>query len=121
MTRTYSHNEGISAVAEKFTRTLKKKIYKYMTSISKKFYVEKLDDIVNKCNNIYYRKIRMKSIHAKSSMHIDFNKENNNQSPKFKVGDNVRISKYKNIFVKGYFPNWSEKVFVIEKVTNTVS
>ena len=73
MTRKYSHNEGISAVAERFTRTLKKKIDKYMTSISKKNYIEKLDDRVNKCNNIYYRKIKMKSIHAKSSMHIDFN------------------------------------------------
>ena len=53
-------------------------------------------------------------------MYIDFNKENNTESPKFKIGDNVRISKYKNIFAKGYIPNWSEEAFVIKKVKNTV-
>ena len=51
---------------------------------------------------------------VKSSMYIDFNKENNQESPKFKIGDNVRLSKYKNIFTKGYVPNWSDKVFVIK-------
>ena len=45
----------------------------------------------------------------------------NDKDPKFKVGDHVRISKYKNIFTKGYTPNWSEKVFVIKKVKNTVT
>ena len=49
-------------------------------------------------------------------MYIDFNKENNKEGPKFKVGDHVRISKYKNIFPKGYVPNWSEEVFLINKV-----
>ena len=53
--------------------------------------------------------------------HIDFKKEVNDKDPKFKVGDHVRISKYKNIFAEGYIPNWSEKVFVIKKVKNTVS
>ena len=54
-------------------------------------------------------------------MYIDFNKGNNKEDPKFKVGDNVRISKYKNIFVKGFVPNWTEEVIVIKKVKNTVS
>ena len=57
----------------------------------------------------------MKPADEKSSMYFDFNKENNKESPKFKIGDNVRISKYKNIFTKGTVPNWSEKVFVIKK------
>ena len=60
----------------------------------------------------------MKSANVKSSTYINFNKENNNEGPKFKVGDNVGISKYKNIFTKGYLPNWSEEFFVIKKVKN---
>ena len=62
----------------------------------------------------------MKPIDVGPSINIDFNKENNKEGAKFKVGDNVRISKYKHIFVKGYIPNWSEEVFVIKKVENTV-
>ena len=60
----------------------------------------------------------MKSANVKSSTYINFNKENNNEGTKFKVGDNVGISKYKNIFTKGYVPNWSEECFVIKKVKN---
>ena len=60
----------------------------------------------------------MKSANVKSSTYINFNKENNNEGTKFKVGDNVGISKYKNIFTKGYLPNWSEEFFVIKKVKN---
>ena len=62
----------------------------------------------------------MKPVDVKPIIYIDFNKENNKEVPKFKVRDNVRISKYKNIFAKGYVPNWSEEVFVIKKVKNTV-
>ena len=87
-----THNEGKSVVAERFIKTLKSKIYKYMTSISK---------------NVY-------------NTYINTSKEINNKDPKFKVGDHVRISKYKNIFAKGYMPNWSEEVFIIKKVKNTV-
>ena len=65
------HNEGKSVVAERFIRTLKNKIYKYLTSISKNVYIEKLDDIVNKYNNTYLRAIKMKSVDAKSSTYID--------------------------------------------------
>ena len=57
-------------------------------------YINKLDDIVNKCNNTYHRTIKMKPVDVKPSMYIDFNKENNKEGPKFKVGDHVRISKY---------------------------
>ena len=115
-----AHNEGKSVVAERFIRTLKNKIYKYMTSMSKSVYIDKLDDIVNKHNNTYHRVNKRKKVNVKSSTNIDFNKENNKESPKFKIGDNVRISKYKNIFAKGYILNWTEEVFVIKKVKNTV-
>ena len=107
-------------LAERFIRTLKTKICKYMTSISKNVYIDKLNDIVNEYNNTYHRTIKMKPVDVKDNTYIDSNKEVNDKDPKFKVGDHVRISKYKNIFAKGYTPNWSEEVFVIKKVKNTV-
>ena len=114
------HNEGKSVVVERFIRTLKSKIYKYTTSISKNLYIDKLDDIVDKYNNTYHTTIKMKPIDVKDNTYINADKEINYKDPKFKVGDRVRISKYKNIFTKGYAPNWSEEVFVIKKVKNTV-
>ena len=83
-------------------------------------YIDRLNNLVNKYNNTYHRTIKMKPVDVKSSMYINFDKENNKESPKFKVGDNVRISKYKNIFTKGYVPNRSEEVFVIRKIKNTI-
>ena len=115
-----THNEGKSVVAERFIRTIKNKIYKYMTSISKNFYIDELDDIVHKYNNKKDRTIKMKPTDVKENIYIDFDKEVNNNDPKFKVGDHVRISKYKNIFAKDYTPNWSEEIFVIKKIKNTV-
>ena len=115
-----THNEGKSVVAERFIRTLKIKIYKYMTSISKNVYINKLDDIADEYNNTYHTTIKMKPIDVKDNTYINISKEINNKDPKFKVGDRVRISKYKNIFAKGYMPNWSEEVFIIKKVKNTV-
>ena len=114
------HNEGKPVVAERFIRTLKSKIYKYMTSISKNVYINKLDDIVDGCNNTYHTTIKMKPIDVKDNTYISTDKEINNRGPKFKVGDHVRISKYKNIFSKGYTSNWSEEVFVIKKIKNTL-
>ena len=114
------HNEGKSVAAERFIRTLNTKIYKYMTSIPKNVYIDKLDDVVNEYNDTYHRTIKMKPVDVKDNACIDFKKEVNDKDPKFKVGDHVRISKYKNIFAKGYTPNWSEEVFVIKKVKNTV-
>ena len=115
-----THNEGKSVVVERFIRTLKGIIYKYMTSISKNVYIDKLDDIVDEYNNTYHTTIKMKPIDVKDDTYINTDKEINNKDPKFKVGDHVRISKYKNIFAKGYMPNWSEEVFIIKKVKNTV-
>ena len=114
------NNEGKSVVAERFIRTLKSKIYKYKTSISKNVYIDKLDDIVDEYNNTYHTTIKMKPIDVKDNTYINTDKETNDKGPKFKVDDRVRISKYKNIFAKGYTPNWSEEIFVIKKAKNTV-
>ena len=114
------YNEGKSVVVERFIRTLKNKIYKYMAAISKNVYIDKLDDIVNEYNNTYHRTIKMKPVDVKDNTYVDIEKEVNNKDPNFKTGDHVRISKYKNIFVKGYMTNWSEEIFAISKIKNIV-
>ena len=91
-----------------------------MTSISKNVYIDKIDDIVNEYNNIHHRTIKMKPVDVKDNTYINIDKKVNDKDPKFKAGDHVRISKYKNIFVNGYTPNWSEEIFVIKEIKNTV-
>ena len=115
-----THNTGKSIVTESFIRTLKNKMYKYMTPISKSMYIDKLNDIAIKYNNIYYSTIKMNPVDVRSGTYIDFDEKNNKEDPKFKVGDHVRISKYKSISTKGYVLNWSVEVFVMRKVRNTV-
>ena len=105
----YATNNEV--IAERFIRTLKNKIYKYMNEMH-----DEVDDIVNKYNNTYHSTIKVKPVDVKSKTYIDSSKEINNNDPKFKIGDIVRISKYKNIFAKGYTPNWCEEIFVIKKV-----
>ena len=105
---------------KRFIRTLKNKTYKHMTAISKNVYVDVFDDIVNKYNDTVHRTIKMKSIDVTDDSFAEYIEQSNKEDPKFKVGDHVRISKYKNIFAKGYAPNWSEEVFVINKINNTV-
>ena len=80
--------------------------------------IDKLDNIVNEYNNTYHRTIKMKPIDVKNNRYIKIGKEVNDKDPKFKVGDHVR--KYKNIFAKGYTPNWTEEIFVIREIKNTV-
>ena len=98
-----------------------------MTSLSKNVYIDKLDDIVKyqskyneKHNNKYHSTIKMKPIDVKSNTYIDSSNDINDKNPKFKIGDKVRISKYKNVFAKGYTANMSEQVFKIKKVKNAV-
>ena len=110
-----THNERKPASAERFIRTLKNKFYKHITAVSKNVYFDVLDDIVDKFNNTYHRNIKMKPIDVKSGSFAEYNEESNEKDPKFKVADHVRISKYKNIFTKGYAPNWSEEVFDVKK------
>ena len=100
-----THNKRKVIVAGRFIRTLINESYKYMISIPKYVYIDKLDDMVNKYKNTYHSTIKMKLVNVNSSTYTDFNKENNKEDLKFEVGDYVRISKYKNIFVKGYIPN----------------
>ena len=91
-----------------------------MTSVSKNVHIDKLDDIFNKYNNIYDSTTKMKPVDVKSSTYFNCNKKIIEKNPKFKIIDIVRITKYKNIFAKDYPPNWSEEVFLIEEVKNTV-
>ena len=91
-----------------------------MTDISKNVYYDALDDIVNKYNNTVHRTIKMKHIDVTNHSFAEYNEESNKKDPKFKVGDHVRIFKYKNIFAKGYTPNCSEEIFIISKINNTV-
>ena len=93
-----THNAGKSVVTERSIRTSKTKIDKYMFSISKNMYVDMLSDIVNKYNNTYQSTIKMILVDVRSSTYIDFDKKNNKKDPKFKFGDHVRTSEYKNIF-----------------------
>ena len=108
-----THNKGKFVVAEKFVKTLENKTYKYMTVISKKVYIDKLvendnDTVENAIIHIiktYFKYIL--SLDVKTNTYIDFDVEANDEYPKFKVYDHVRISKY-------------QKKFFIKKVINTV-
>ena len=91
-----------------------------MTSVPKNVYINKLDDIVGEYNNTYYRTIKMKLADTKNNTYIDLKKEVNDKDTKFWVGDQVRISRYKNIFAKGYTPDWSVEIIVVSKIKNTV-
>ena len=95
-----TYNEGKSIDAQKFIRTLKNKIYKYMTSISQNVYFDKLDNILNEYNNTYHESIKIKSIDVKSRTCFNFGAENNYKDPKFDVSDYLRISKYINFLEK---------------------
>ena len=86
-----------------------------MTSISKNVYIDKLDNILKKYNNTYHTSMKMKPVDVKDNTYIGFKKEVNDKNHKFRVGDHVITSKYKNIFAKGYMPNWSEEIFIIKK------
>ena len=99
---------------------MKSKIFKHMTAISKNVYFDVLDSIVDKYSNTVHRTIKMKPIDVTSDSYAEYNEDSNEKDPKFKVGDHVRISKYKNIFAKGYLQNWPKEVFVVSKINNTV-
>ena len=123
-----TYNEGKSVAAERFIRTLKSKLYKHITATSKNVYYDVLDDIVNKYNNTKHSTIKMKphsTIKMKPIDVRDNNKrvyvdEHNEKGSRFKVGDRVRISKFKNMFAKGYTPNLSKEIFIVDKINDTV-
>ena len=111
-----TYNERKSAVAERFIRTIKNKIFKHMTAVSKNVYFDVLKDIVNKYINAIHRTIKMKPIDITSDSYAEYTENSNVTKPKFKVGDHVRILKYKNSFAKRYTKNWSEEVLLLDKV-----
>ena len=111
-----THNEGKYVVAERFITILKNKIDKYMTAVSKNVYIDKLDDLVNEYNNTYHRTIKVRPIELKDNAYIDSIKEGSDKDAKFKVGYHVRVSKYKNIFPKGYTPIGLKKFLWLKKL-----
>ena len=115
-----TYNEDKSVVAERFIRTLKNKLYKHMTAVSKNVYYDVLDDIVKKYNNTWHSTIKMKPRDVKDNNITKYVENFNKKDPKFNIGDRVRISKYKNIFAKRYTPNWSKEVFIVNKIKDTV-
>ena len=115
-----TYNEGKSVAAERLIRTLKNKLYKHMTTTGKNVYDDVLDDAVNKYNNSKHSTIKMKPIDVKNNKRVYID-EHNEKDSRFKVGDRVRISKFKNIFAKGYTPNWSKEIFIVDKINDTVS
>ena len=114
-----TYNEGKSVVAERFIRTLKNKLYKHMAATGKNVYYDVLDDVVNKYNNTKHSTIKMKPIDVKDNKRV-YVDEHNEKDSRFKVGDRVRISKFKNMFAKGYTPNWSKEIFIVDKIYDTV-
>ena len=114
------YNEGKSVVAERFIRTLKNKLYKHMTATGKNVYYDVLDDVVSKYNNTKHSTIKMKPIDVGNNNKRVYIDEHNEKRSRFKVGDRVRISKFKNIFAKGYTPNWSREIFIVNKINDTV-
>ena len=115
-----TYNEGKSVVAERFIRTLKNKLYKHMTATGKNVYYDVLDDIVNEYNNTKHNTIKMKPKDVGKNNKRVYIDEHNEKDSRFKVGDRVRISKFKNIFAKGYTPNWSREIFIVNKINDTV-
>ena len=115
-----TYNEGKSVLAERFIRILKNKIYKHTTANSKNIYFDILDDIVDKYNHTYHKTIKMKPVEVGYNSFAEYNEESNEKDPKFKVGYHVQMSKFKNVFAKGYTPNWSEEIFIVKNIKNTV-
>ena len=106
-----TYNGGKSVVAERFIRTLKRKLYKHMTAIGKNVYYDVLDDVVNKYNNTKHSAIKMKPIDIRdnNNKRVYINEHNEKRS-RFKVGDKVRISKFT--------PNWSKEIFIVDKIND---
>ena len=90
-----------------------------MKAVGKNVYYDVLDDVVYKYNNTKHSTIKMKPIDVGNNKRVYIDEHNEKRS-RFKVGDRVKISKFKNIFAKGYTPNWSSEIFIADKVNDTV-
>ena len=82
--------------------------------------MNKLDEIIDKCNKVHHRTIKVKFTDVLPGTYIDYGINHCDKYPKFKVGDHARISKYINTFAKDYAQNWLEEVFVIKEIKNSV-
>ena len=111
-------NVGESVVAGRFVRDLESKIFNHMTAISESVYFHVLDD-VEKYNNSS-QNYENKTNYVTSDYYAEYNENYNEKDPKLKVGDHVIISTYKNNFAKEYTENWSEEIFVVSKIKNSV-
>ena len=115
-----TYNEGKSVVAERFIRTLKNKLYKHMTATGRKLYYDVLEDVVNKYSNTKHNPIKIKPIDVGDNNKRAYIAQHDEKDSKCKVGNRVRISKFKNIFAKGNAPNWSSEIFIVDKVNDTL-
>ena len=125
-----TQNEEKSCVIERFNRTFKEKIFKYFTAYDTNKYYDVLDQIVNEYNNTFHNTIKMSP--QEGSKKVNQNKIfervfqdstapcKKSSSAKFKIGDRVRITKYKGKFEKGYTTNFTREIFVIDKILNTI-
>ena len=111
-----TYNEGKSVVAERFIRTLKNKIFKHMTAVSKNVYFDVLDDIVNKYNNTVHRSIKMKPIDITYDSYAEYNEDSDEKDPKFKVGDHVKISNTETFLLKDILKIGQEKFLLLAKL-----
>ena len=111
-----TYNEGKSVVTERFIKTLENKIFKHMAAISKNVYFDVSGDIVNKYNNTVHKTIKMKPIDVTVDSYAKYNEDFNEKDPKFKVGDHVRISKYKNILLKDALQIGQKKFLLLVKL-----
>ena len=115
-----TYNEGKSVVAERFIRTLKSKLYKHIAATGKNVSYNVLDDVVNEYNNTKHNTIKMKPKDVEDDNNRLYIDEHNKKDSRFNVGDRVRISTFKNLFAKGYTPNWSREIFIVNKINDTV-
>ena len=115
-----------SSVVERFNCTLKTKVWKYFTRNETKKYIGVLQDMVWSYNHTFHRSIKMAPAKVKPSnqeevwQHLYGGEPLTSKPPKFKVGDQVRISKFRKTFKKGYLPNWSEEIFTIDSIKRAV-
>ena len=115
-----TYNERKSVVAERFIRKLKNKLYKHMKATGKNVYYDVLDDVVNEYNNTKHNTIKMEPKNVGDDSTREYIDEHNEKDSRFKVGDRVRISKFKIIFAKGHTPNWSKEIFIVNKINDTI-
>ena len=121
------YNEGKACVVERLNRTIGELIAKHMTRTNSNNYVNKLQELIDKYNHTYNRSIGMSPFEASKTENIakvfrtlyPHKTNKKTEKPKFKVGDRVRIYKYKNKFEKGSAQNWTKEIFVVDSIVNS--